>query len=107
LPALHPDRTSDAVPDATPAPARVPAPLPAPDRHGAAPATAIPPALAQRSMIPAISANREVAPPPPSPSVPSSWEAIAASQASFDQLTRGLLDGLGSAQPADAPREAR
>jgi hypothetical protein len=109
LPALHPDRTSDAVPDATP----VAAPLPAleaitsPDPHGPVPATATLPAVAQRSMIPAISANREVAPPPPSPSGPSYWEAIAASQAPFDQLTRGLLDGLRPAEPANAQREAR
>ena len=112
LPALHPDRTPDAVPDAAPVPARIPAPPPAPeaithDPHGAAPATAIPPALAERSMIPAISTDREVAPRPLSPSGPSSWQAIAASQASFDQLTQGLVDGLRPAQPAQAQLETR
>jgi hypothetical protein len=109
LPALHPDRTSDAVPDATPVAAPLPAPeaITSPDRHGAAPAAVILPALAERSMIPAISANREVASALPGQGGPSYWEAIAASQASFDQLTQGLLDGLRPAQPAEVQREAR
>jgi hypothetical protein len=112
LPALHPDRTADPVPETMPVagPPPAPAAIASPDPQGAAPPAATTPAVAERSMIPAIAASPEVVPvPAPAQSRPhrSYWEASTASQAPFERLTQGLLDGLRPAQPAQAQPEPR